>query len=273
MTNSPLPSLCRTGVSLCLLALVALPAAADTERAPPSEEPPIELPVCSGYDERRGWGMLGVTAENAEDRCDPGAAVMAHEVVTGPARSADRVAFSASCCPLPPGALLDDHVYARFSCPDGRVVTGARRAGSIGDGPFDWVFELRCTAVDRSRFTLAPPRDALVVEYGQTSYLQRVLISWLGPHPPVPQTSFGMIPAVLRFGIGRISETHWTRAACVGYPWGSLLTQVGGRGCRDFKFRALVGASRPFRSPETGGPVKGCGGARALTRPGLGCPE
>ena len=215
----------------------------------------IEQPFCSGFNpETKSWGLLVLQIEPEGIHCPKDAAFMATQTVFGVPNKTDRqrAILGGNCCPLPPGSLTEEHVFASIACPEDHVVTGARVApDSI---PADWnnlgklSYQLRCTRIDTNRFILGPPAQTLrvdPVEYSEETR-SRVLFA-----EPAANTARALIPAHLRYGLGRDSRTTWMGTFCVGYPWGAVLTEMGHRTCQGFGFRPLLLKSgAPLTEPK-----------------------
>ena len=82
-----------------------------------------------------------------------------------------------------------------------------------------------------------------------------------------PSTGRGRIPARLRFGFGRTSQTQWLKTGCLGIPWGSVLTSLGERECDGYEFRELISQIGERYSGESGAAVDDCKVFSEITRP------
>ncbi len=199
-----------------LLFILAIYASFDATRARA-----LDLPLCTGYDPvEKVWGMRRLNFSHREIVCPNGMAYL----LLGLTSSAQQDAQPprGSCCPLPPGALLPEHSYARLQCPSGTVMTGVRGATYPATltqpPPYSRRFEVRCTKVDSTKYTLVPVQTTLKID-SITDIGRRVAGSTM------PITNAMRLPPELRFGLGRISRVQW-EGGCVGYPWGAIVTSA-----------------------------------------------
>lgn len=145
------------------------------------------------------------------------------------------VRVSGACCRLPDGALTSDHLYAvTDECPEGYIVTSRTSPGCE-----DYCV-VRCTKVDRSRFTLGPPLPAVRWIRSGVSIGRRFL--------DMRAVRWERIPEGIRLSVGRIRGNHYDDDGCIGWPVGSLLSGKVDGHCDGYRFRQL-------RHPD-GSPVR-----------------
>lgn len=228
---------------------------------------PIDLPICIGFNpERARWGMTQFQDQSVENEgfhCAPGMAYMGLDNPDSWRREPGQVVPVGSCCPLPAGALVDEHRYAMDECPDGWVVTGGRvadqsnRPGVLYD---ELRFELRCTKINSALFMLKPATDGIQIDVlpGIDVAVRHAI---RGESSSV-MTDRMRLPPELRFGIGRVTRTSWDMA-CVGLPWGSILTGVS-VDCQTTRFREL-------RTLHGDPMVSRCAGIRNMYSPDASC--
>ena len=192
--------------------------------------PDPTFPPCLGYDqEKMVWGIKDVELENPSN-CPKGHAMLALRDTIRSARPDTYRELSGFCCPLPAGALTEEHTYSPLQCPENAVVTGSRKTEQ-------GALFLRCSKIDTARFQLASTLPAQRLAASQ-EYLPRMRDSLLTATVP-PRLSWSAIPPALRYGIGRISQTSWITDVCLGRPIGSILTAVNGRSCEEYGFQEL----------------------------------
>ncbi len=193
-------------------------------------------PVCTGYDRvRHRWGPIVIGLGVPEDYCPRGFAVMSVGWVSGKLWWAvERFPLRLHCCALPAGALLDIHEFARNNCPDGFVVTGGKRVLENGASVSHF---LRCTKLNPERYELGSPSPAWQVGWGDEP-VSEILKRIIGRQ--VFHTTWNRIPAALRYGLFRLTETTFDHEGCVGRPWGSLFVGRSGADCETLQFRPLL---------------------------------
>ena len=219
--------------------LVDRPALAQEQTTAPS--------LCSGWNpETKSWGLIGIDyPEEHEEFCPKDYAFVNTQFRGGARRAGSKVPLIGTCCPLPAGALLDEHIFTEELCPDGYAVTGARQ---IVDkqalketeggwrGPHTWFNSnqqlMRCTKLDPQKYVLGPKTDGYAATW---SIHFRKLFK--------PATSLARVPYGLRLGYGRHGKFGWDRVACLGMPWGSLVVSKTSKYCDGVGFRQLLRAS------------------------------
>lgn len=208
--------------------------------------------------------MKNSYSEYGASFCPPNQAAMAaiRRVGDKPHLTADQTAVSISCCPLPVGALLDQSFNAVAECPRYSVITGVYSEWiQLSSGPRHR-FSLRCTEIDRSRFTLTPRKEGL-----RASLVEDSLLIWkadlgLG-RPQLQRVNQARIPLALRYGLARIGATHWSDYYFVGNPPGALLTAVLGNAEEDFLYQELIPSSPlSVSDPEQAAIIPRCRGLR-----------
>lgn len=179
--------------------------------------------------------------------CDVGAALMFHQSIAGVKQPAKFQPIVGTCCPVPPGSLLDEHVFASERCPPDSVVTGGQLAidGAVLPGERPFSFELRCTKINLKEFRLQKA-EPWRLEYGQADSV----LSSIGLSPKPRVINRGRIPEHLRWGFGRIAKTKWFSSGCFGIPWGSALTAMSSKACEDFEFHKIVPLRQPDHPPK-----------------------
>lgn len=218
----------------------------------------LDLPLCSGYDATtQRWEMHRVSQLSPEYTCPEGSAFLALGIASRSLRDAQPP--RGTCCPLPPGALLNDHSYVPDDCPEGSVMTGVRQLpttlSSINTNVRSVRAEIRCTKIDSTRYVLVPAAAAFQIntprDFGRAVAGDRSLI-----------TNQMRLPPELRFGLGRASRVRW-EGTCVGYPWGAVLTN-GRVDCDSSQFREL-------RSVEGEAMTSRCIAVRDIYSPSASC--
>ncbi len=211
--------------------------------------------VCTGFDSRSGkWSMVGATGPlELNFFCPNGYAFLATKHQSGPRRSGDKIPLVGTCCPLPPGALTEEHEDAVEICPENYVATGASQLVSKEPSPNSnsdsaaWrdtrTQNIRCTKIDSSRFQLGAETTGWNVGWYKhfRNYFDK-------------RTTRARLPEALRFGLGRISRIGWAFSFCAGNPWGSVLVGKTSKYCDGFKFRELQYKGAP-NDPPAGTPV------------------
>jgi hypothetical protein len=224
---------------LVVLAASVLCACKDSILAEEKRDP-ATLPICSSWVEAsktfRTVGIFSISQE--EDFCPAGMAYFSVNYPGNMSRPGNKVRIEGTCCPMPVGSLLDEHVFAGELCPSGYVATGARQQiDSLPDpSPDDSNFaertwtnrriqELRCTKIDKEKIVLGPVRPGANIGWEQSfrtffdGYLNRP-----------------SIPIALRLGFGRTGAYSWQKQICVGQPWGSVLVGKQGKHCAKMLF-------------------------------------
>ena len=160
----------------------------------------------------------------------------------GSRRAAKNINVNATCCPMPPGILTNNHQYVLSECPEGFVATGAKQEiirsdDSVRpqdrDKPNYWfngrLQYLRCTEIDTTKYKLGPVIAGTRIGYESSfrSVFEKT-------------TSRGKIPLALRFGLGRSGRGRWMEITCAAIPWGSVLTSKKSKYCSGFFFRQIL---------------------------------
>ena len=87
---------------------------------------------------------------------------------------------------------------------------------------------MRCTKINTNRYQLS--------EEVETRHLA---LSTHFRESLSPRIARKDIPVAIRFGTVRVDQTLWGPRACLGYPWGSLLSSKQGKQCQDISFKQL----------------------------------
>lgn len=246
--------------SLTYALIFARIAAAEPQAVVRAPEPR----VCIGYDPVHLWNNLILVNNVAKEAyCFEGYAFLAHDVAGGRwFHSTNQSPIAGYCCPLPEGVLTSEHVFVDAICPDNFVATGARtspESPSIGKP----AIEIRCTKIDTHRYYLESATEAWNV--GWLNDLTGETLDYLRGGTR-QQTTRNLIPAGLRYGLLRHSQTLWNISGCVGYPWGSVLVgRVGGSGCSGYRFRQVF--LRGNEGLRSGQPLQIFPNCRALDNP------
>ena len=194
-----------------------------TDFSAPQNEPA----VCLGYNPFAPLGS-GSKWGNQSSLCPQGSAYFGalEGLIPDPVRNT----VFASCCRLPRAdILLDEHLTASVSCPEGYVITGSEgTAGSLLE-------KVRCTRVNTARYSLGPLREGRYWGNGLSSRGQR------------EQLQLTDIPAAIRSGIGRVDDTSWAIDGCVGTPVGALLVKKGAKHCQESGYRELLEDGKPVK--------------------------
>ena len=220
----------------------------------------LDLPLCSGYHpEYQRWGLPQLSDSQTEVHCAPGMAYLSLPLGASELRDPKNLPPNGSCCPLPEGALLNDHLFVETHCPTGFVVTGGREIlasskATRRPNPHKR-YELRCTRMNDARFTLHPIEKAIQLD----TIADLGLVIGGGARPV---THRSRLPVELRFGIGRAANVRW-EAACIGYPWGALVVGVD-TDCNASSFREL-------RSKEGERMESRCNGVQNIYSPDSHC--
>ena len=229
--------MCFLLVFACAQRSKAEPIATDTEDR--------GLAVCSGYDAAHDrWGPWGKKPdEDGEDDCPADQAFLAHSYVSGSRwRPINTFEIAGYCCKIPNGVLLNEHMFVSEECPDDYVVTGGRvenvSAVSGNDTHQSQRYLLRCTRIDRTKYTLGPSTRGWQVTLVQ-DFVDQV-VHWLRFGVPERTTTRSRIPMALRYGLFRVGPTRWDEDGCIGYPWGSILTGRTNKHCAGHIFRELL---------------------------------
>lgn len=222
--------------ALSFLALVSLVGAA--ARADDRGNAPLPPRVCISFDPvTREWGRVGSFVTTWGGRCAPGFAFMAVIVPPGPQRDGSLIPVVGDCCPLPEGVLTGEEMEVDEECPEGWVGAGGRTEPH--DESVSWYavrHYMLCRKIDSRRFILGPPTGGRMVGTA-LELAPELLAKSRGVNTSVIHRS--SIPPALRFGIARLSRWAWTDAACMGLPFGSLLTAKVGATCDQQLFREL----------------------------------
>lgn len=228
---------------LFLVSALAAQVAAQTRSSALAE--PLQLPICLGWNPAaKRWGMEAPSQQKPAVECPPGYAYMLLGTPRASVKNADEILPRGSCCPLPAGALRDEHSWELGACPAGRVVTGGKLTGA-DPASRKPKFRLRCTKVDEEKFLLIPSTQTIRID--SIHELRTAFLSFLGSEP-TPITHRSEIPVELRFGLGRAGRTSWD-GGCLGLPWGSVLSGVD-TDCRKTSFQELRGIDN--RALESG---------------------
>ena len=220
---------CLIGVPRQLLLKSALPMT-------PSAPVPGSAPsTCIGYNVTQGnWGEEFQT-------CAAGYAAYGVGDAGGPEREGAQIPAVQICCPLPaPDILTKEEVFVREACPEDYVATGSKLDFSQG---FKTVQYMRCTKINSARYQLGAPQPSL--------YWGNGFAGWQGSQRIERED----IPAGIRYAMGRMSQDKWNAEGCVGYPYGSLLTEKTAKVCGGFYFRQLQFAGQSG-DPQRGTPVQ-----------------
>lgn len=246
--RAPLRSAITAALIAVLLGAAASSALSTAEAEDTEGGDRSAWPICTGFDPRIGqFGMIGAWQNSAAGYCPDGYAFVGHELQGGPKRELEQIATRGDCCPLPAGALRNEHLFTVSRCPDGFVVTGGDTDAGLlqrhvegGDTRGWWALphRIRCTRIDTERFALGPARRGWRVGWGREPTIGRMLF---GLPDSESLTTRGRIPEGLRYGIGRSGVTEWTQDHCIGYPFGALLVErVRGRECAGLIYRQLI---------------------------------
>ena len=205
--------------------------------SPPADEPGAECrPLLSSAGKST---PLSAGSEVSESHCEEGQAILFHAFLIRKLQAPRFQAPFGNCCPLPPGALLPDHVFATERCPENRVVTGGRISPefqkSKGEQSAAPTYELRCTLINSERWKLK--NDAETVQLDFTFDRSQIAKSFDGVSKRI--VGRRQLPARYRFAFGQLSSTSWAREGCLGFPWGAPMTAMGNRGCEGFSFASL----------------------------------
>lgn len=175
--------------------------------------------VCIGYNVSTDrWGEEYQT-------CADGYAAYGVADAGGKNREGAKIPAVQVCCPLPAKDILTkEEVYVRESCPEDYVATGSRLDFTQGDNGVQY---MRCTKINNQRYQLAAPQPSL--------YFGNGFAGWQGSQ----RIDREDIPAGIRYAMGRMTKDKWNKEGCVGYPYGSLLTDKTAKVCGGFKFRQL----------------------------------
>lgn len=204
---------------------------AQTVLADSSQEP---LP-CLGYNPAtHRWGAESLTAEAAEENCAPGYAFVGASFAGGRVASPEELMVFGNCCKLPQDALLEEHIYNAENCPEGSVATGIKLDSANSNKP---ALLLRCTNIDKKRYTLGEPQAGVHVGWAR-EFMLHLGLSLLGSSEK--QIARSALPIGIRYAIGRREEFRWDSGSCVGDIPGSLLTEKHAKFCKDLRFRSLL---------------------------------
>lgn len=221
-----------------------------------SAEPPVPK-LCIGYNPvRQSWDPLMTMAlGHVEDSCPDGYAIMGTDFAIGARRPGKNISIVGHCCPLPDGVLTARHVFAAEECPDDTVATGVRAERQVEPCPDDWgkcvrewdsmIHELRCTAIDTTRFRLGDFTPAYVVGFNQRPEIDAV--------SEEHYTTRTRIPLGIRYGVVRAGRFNLDSGGFVGFPWGSIFAAK--RSKFSFYFRQLQYRGVPG-DPPAGSPVQ-----------------
>lgn len=239
----------RTPIALALLLWGVSSQSARTEEPPPFGPPR----ACIGLDPvKQVYGRPTLDADGRTTRCPDGYAYLATGPVSGPVRPAPQISIAGGdCCPLPDGTLLNEHVWSFTVCPDGYVATGERTVGDLDVlGDYNLLkHEIRCTRIDSSRLVLGPIQKG--EQYGLLESAAWAIIFGL----PQGRTSRAVMPASIRYGLGRMSRGRWSLTGCVPAEIGAVLVGKSGRGCSRLLFRKILFASGTGRTAGSELPI------------------
>lgn len=191
--------------------------------------------ACISYNPSRNeWGEEFHT-------CAPGYASYGVADSGGKERDGSMIPAVQYCCPVPsPDILTKEEIYVEKICPENYVATGSKLDFSKGEFTIQY---MRCTKINSARYKLGDTHGAL--------YFGNGFAGWQASE----RIDREDIPAGLRFGIGRNSKDRWAEEGCVGYPYGSMLTEKHSKYCGGFLFRELQFTGLPG-DPPAGTPVK-----------------
>ncbi len=241
-----------TGPAAALCAVGAYAATGATVYAEPIvPEQLASRGICSAFDPlTRRWGGVGATyGTEGSTPCPAGFAYVSTILDHGAVRPGAQVSIYGTCCELPAEVLTDQVTWQLERCPDDAVATGLRVLSGPGERS-SWSAkrkELRCTAIDRTRFQLGPVSKGFLADMG-SNFPQSVFTRLRLREPR--QIDPAAIPAALRLGIGRFKFSGWSTEICVGYPWGLFLTGKLGIECDDLVFRELQYRGMPGDPPQ-----------------------
>ena len=206
-------------LAFCLISLVVLPWAATAEDASLSRHEPK---LCTGelhYPDRVSYGY-----QRDPQRCPKNHVLLANHTAGRPKRGKPgSVLVFGYCCPLPADDILTDEIVEEISkCPKDFVAIGARQDCK------ECSSYLVCAKINQTRYRLSDATSG--ISWGFSSSPYRQLKSILKSD----------IPAGIRQGVSRHSqfEVHWN--GCVGYPFGSILTEKTWKYCHQFFYRQLL---------------------------------
>ena len=175
--------------------------------------------VCNGFQPgvAKQWG--------GGEECLPGYGVFA----AGDASAKYRIEMQYpdfSCCRLPMSDILTgENVIADLACPDDHIIT--RRIPSDPPRLEGRGMSLECSKINTNRYQLGPAVEGRYWGIGFSYGVQNFIFNKY------------TIPPALRSAVGRDSLRKWDHDGCIGYPWGSLLVELGGGACHGQNYRQL----------------------------------
>lgn len=199
----------------------------DADADPPDVREEMSGPqVCIGYDyPSKKWGHYH--HYSSPHLCPPHHAIIGVQKPSVSNPSHARLPIDANCCPLPANDILTEHsVYVDFECPEDYVATGddGRKEGREG------IKRLRCTKINTEKYILGPPQAG--IHWG-------INVSAAFPWREKRFIRWDQLPLAIRYGISRITKTHFNGGGCVGAIVGSLLTAKKHTSCKGFFWREL----------------------------------
>ncbi len=158
----------------------------------------------------------------------------------GKALPGETIITAGGCCPLPADDILtEEKVDAEVSCPENYIATGMK---GWERKPEEVKF-IQCTKINDKRYKLG--------EMTPAKYWGNGFAGWQGSD----RIDREIIPAGIRYSVGRENQNHWGDDGCVGYPWGSLFAKKTSKYCGGMFFRQLQFAG-VAGDPPAGTPVK-----------------
>ena len=237
-----------------LAAMCGAPALADSAAPGELQGNGFEGAPCIGYDPQSdSWGSRGIGEQLTPRNCPAGSAFVGTTMPRRRRKSERGSAVEGFCCPLPQGALIEQHSLHPTLCPDGAVATGALEVEELdpSSGEKATRFLLRCTTVNKIDFEILPPEEGRQVAVAKQYYRaasRKVLPQVFGN--PELALNWNSIPVRIRYALGRVNYDFWVTEFCVGAPPGSLLS-ASGSSCSEQQYRQLVRRHRDATQDST----------------------
>lgn len=187
--------------------------------------------ICTGYNSlNEHWGLKFRTKEGRWLYCPP------HHVFFGvinPSGSflGEQVRVNGTCCPLPRMDILSNiHVVAKAMCPENTVATGTFLLPCARNQK-DCSRPLRCTRINETLYSLAPPKTGIFWGVGAAG-----AFPWVEPK----RIRRNEIPLAIRFGVARRNRTQFNVNGCVGDPIGSVLVGKRDSTCNGMIWKQIL---------------------------------